>query len=169
MIGLIALIRSRTVTLGRVAWQRRDSLYTQAVHEASQFMALRQTDITVTQTSIGGRLEMYCLAFMAFLDKLWLGWGAGIQPHQLAQFGSPAPEMFTHRHFHSEHLQTLVEGSKIWALLAAVVMMAYALEGLFSSALVYGPSNGLLVLCTAWIWCQLRPDGSPLRPTGLTT
>jgi len=173
----------------------RSSLYTQAAQEASQFMALRQTDINVTQTSIGGRLEMYRLAFMAFLDKPWLGWGAGIRPHHLAQFGSPAPEMFTHRHFHSEYLQTLVEGGVVWALLltmalaylanqwlfkptqrqrevallAAVVMMAYALEGLFSSALVYGPSNGLLVLCTAWIWCQLRPDGSPLRPTDLTT
>ena len=103
--------------------------------------------------------------------------------------------MFTPRHFHSEYLHTLVEGGVVWALLltmalaylanqwlfkptqrqrevallAAVVMMAYALEGLFSSALVYGPSNGLLVLCTAWIWCQLRPDGSPLRPTDLKT
>ncbi|WP_350294856.1 hypothetical protein [Limnohabitans sp. Rim8] len=55
------------------------------------------------------------------------------------------------------------------ALLAAVVMMANAFEGLFSSAWVYGPSNGLLVLCAAWIWCQLRPDGSPLRTTDLKT
>jgi O-antigen ligase len=95
--------------------------------------------------------------------------------------------MFTHRHFHSEYLQTLVEGGLVWALvlsaalaylaqqwlfkptpnqrevalLAAAVMLAYALEGLFSSALVYGPSNGLLVLSTAWIWCQLRPAAQP--------
>ena len=165
----------------------RSSLYTQAVHEATQFMALRQNDINVTQTSIGGRLEMYRLAFLALCDKPWLGWGAGIRPHQLAQFGAPAPEMFTHRHFHSEYLQTLVEGGLVWALvlsaalaylaqqwlfkptpnqrevvlLAAAVMLAYALEGLFSSALVYGPSNGLLVLSTAWIWCQLRPAAQP--------
>jgi O-antigen ligase len=165
----------------------RSSLYTQAVHEATQFMALRQNDINVTQTSIGGRLEMYRLAFLALCEKPWLGWGAGIRPHQLAQFGAPAPEIFTHRHFHSEYLQTLVEGGLVWALLlsaalaylaqqwlfkptpsqrevallAAAVMLAYALEGLFSSALVYGPSNGLLVLSTAWIWCQLRPAAQP--------
>jgi len=191
VLGILAVAGIVMLTVASL----RSNLYTQAVHEASQFMALRQTDINVTQTSIGGRLEMYRLAFMAFLDKPWLGWGAGIRPHHLAQFGSPPPEMFTHRHFHSEYLQTLVEGGMVWALLlssalaylakqwvfkptqrqrevallAAVVMMAYALEGLFSSALVYGPSNGLLVLCTAWIWCQLRSDGSALPPTDLTT
>ena len=127
---------------------------------------------------------MYRLAFLAFCEKPWLGWGAGIRPHQLSQFGAPPFEMFTHRHFHSEYLQTLVEGGVIWALLfatslayiarqwlfkpsesqretvllAAAVMLAYGLEGIFSSALVYGPSNGLLVVCTAWIWLQLRQD-----------
>jgi O-antigen ligase len=138
-------------------------------------------------------MEMYRLAFMALCDKPWFGWGAGIRPHQLSQFGAPPPEMFTHRHFHSEYLQTLVEGGIVWALLlsaalaylarqwlfkptwhqrevvllAASVMMAYALEGVFSSALVYGPSNGLLVVCSALIWCQLRPDALPLRYAGL--
>lgn len=167
----------------------RSSLYMQAVDEATQFMALRQSNMGVTQTSIGGRMEMYRLAFMALCDKPWFGWGAGIRPHQLSQFGAPPPEMFTHRHFHSEYLQTLVEGGIVWALLlsaalaylarqwlfkptwhqrevvllAASVMMAYALEGVFSSALVYGPSNGLLVVCSALIWCQLRPDALPLR------
>jgi hypothetical protein len=42
--------------------------------------------------------------------------------------------------------------------MAAAVMLTYAMEGLFSSALVYGPSNGLLVVCTAWIWWHLRKD-----------
>jgi O-antigen ligase len=165
----------------------RSHLYMQALQEAIQFMALRQTDLGVTQTSIGGRLEMYRLGWLAFADKPWLGWGAGIRPHHLGQFGAPPPEMFTHRHFHSEYLQTLVEGGIFWAVLlstalayltrqwiikpaapkrelvvmAAAVMVAYALEGLFSSALVYGPSNGLLVVCTAWIWWHLRKDADP--------
>jgi O-antigen ligase len=164
----------------------RSHLYMQALQEATQFMALRQTDLGVTQTSIGGRLEMYRLGLMAVADKPWLGWGAGIRPHHLGQFGAPPPEMFTHRHFHSEYLQTLVEGGIIWAvllsaslayltrqwivkpaasqrelvLMAAAVMLAYAMEGLFSSALVYGPSNGLLVVCTAWIWGHLRKNAN---------
>jgi len=46
-------------------------------------------------------------------------------------------------------------------LMATIVMLAYALEGLFSSAFIYGPSNGLLVICGAWIWWQLRKDADP--------
>jgi O-antigen ligase len=162
----------------------RTGLYMQAIDEATQFLKLRHGNMDVTQTSIGGRLEMYRLAFMAIEDKPWLGWGAGIRPTHLSQFGAPPPEIFTHRHFHSEYLQTLVEGGLFWALLltgalayltrqwvftpsvsqrdtvlmAVAVMLAYALEGLFSSALVYGPSNGLLVVSTALIWWHLRKD-----------
>jgi O-antigen ligase len=180
---VLSILIATTCAIAIVASLRFD-LYLQAINEALQFSALRHDDIAVTQTSIGGRLEMYRLAFLAFCEKPWLGWGAGIRPHQLSQFGAPPLEMFTHRHFHSEYLQTLVEGGVIWALLfatslayiarqwlfkpsesqreivllAAAVMLAYGLEGIFSSALVYGPSNGLLVVCTAWIWLQLRQD-----------
>ena len=178
--GILAVAGIAMLTIASL----RTSLYVQAVEEATQFMALRQSNMGVTQTSIGGRMEMYRLAFMAIADKPWFGWGAGIRPSHLSQFGAPPPEMFTHRHFHSEYLQTLVEGGMVWALLltislayltwqwifrpaashrevvlmAAIVMLAYALEGLFSSAFVYGPSNGLLVVCGAWIWWQLRQD-----------
>lgn len=160
----------------------RFDLYLQALNEALEFLALRQNDMSVTQTSIGGRLEMYRLAFLAIAEKPLLGWGAGIRPSHLSQFGAPPPEMFFHRHFHSEYLQTLVEGGVVWAcllvaafaylvrqwlfkpstsqreqvLLAAAVILAYGLEGLFSSAWVYGPANGLFVISTAWIWLQLR-------------
>jgi O-antigen ligase len=180
VVGILAVTGILMITVASL----RSHLYMQAVQEASQFMALRQTDLGVTQTSIGGRLEMYRLGLLAVADKPWLGWGAGIRPHHLGQFGAPPPEMFTHRHFHSEYLQTLVEGGIIWAILlsaslayltrqwivkpavsqrelvlmAAAVMLAYAMEGLFSSALVYGPSNGLLVVCTAWIWRHLRKN-----------
>lgn len=180
VVGILAITGILMITVASL----RSHLYMQAVQEASQFMALRPTDLGVTQTSIGGRLEMYRLGLLAVADKPWLGWGAGIRPHHLGQFGAPPPEMFTHRHFHSEYLQTLVEGGIIWAILlsaslayltrqwivkpavsqrelvlmAAAVMLAYAMEGLFSSALVYGPSNGLLVVCTAWIWRHLRKN-----------
>jgi len=31
-------------------------------------------------------------------------------------------------------------------------------DNLISSGLLYGPSNGLLVVFTAWIWWHLRKD-----------
>jgi len=34
-------------------------------------------------------------------------------------------------------------------------------DNLISSALLYGPSNGLLVVFTAWIWWRLRKDADP--------
>lgn len=181
-VQVIGILIVTTVLIAMIASLRLD-LYLQAFNEAIQFIELRQNDLAVTQSSIGGRLEMYRLAFLAISEKPWLGWGAGIRPYQLSQFGAPSPEIFTHRHFHSEYLQTLVEGGVIWAflfttalasvayqwlfkavksqseakLLGAAVMLSYGLEGVFSSALVYGPSNGLLVVSTAWIWLQLRP------------
>lgn len=188
--AILALLSLMMVTVASL----RTGLYVQAIEEASEFLKLRQADAGVTQTSIGGRLEMYRLAFLAIAEKPWFGWGAGIRPHLLSQFGAPPQEQFTHRHFHSEYLQILVEGGIFWALLqvlalaylvrqwvlrpaarqtemalmAAAVMLAYALEGVFSSALVYGPSNGLLVVTTCWIWWHMRKD-CPVRPPNART
>ena len=44
------------------------------------------------------------------------------------------------------------------ARLDRVAWMAIAEKPGFSSAFVYGPFKGLLVVCSAWIWWQLRQD-----------
>ena len=90
--------------------------------------------------------------------------------------------IFGHRHFHSHLMQTLVEGglmgllvfaaalwqssrmliARAWAhhretaLLAATLLVAYALEGAASAALVYDKPNALLVVMSTWVWLQLR-------------
>lgn len=183
--GILAVLSVLMVTIAGL----RAGLYAQAFEEASEFLKLRQGDAGVTQTSIGGRLEMYRLAILAIAEKPWFGWGAGIRPHLLGQYGAPPQEHFTHRHFHSEYLQVLVEEGIVWAILqslmlaclirqwvlrpaarqtelalrSAAVMLAYALEGVFSSALVYGPSNGLLVVTTCWLWWHTRRE-CPVSP-----
>lgn len=90
--------------------------------------------------------------------------------------------IFGHRHFHSHLMQTAVEGGllgllvwgaamaystrtlivKAWnaqrenALLAASLLLAYALEGAASAALVYDKPNALLVVMSCWVWLQTR-------------
>jgi hypothetical protein len=42
------------------------------------------------------------------------------------------------------------------ALMALGLLAAYAIEGVFSAALIYGEANGVFVVASAWVWLQLR-------------
>lgn len=140
-----------------------------------------------TSNSWGIRLELWRVGLAAFMDHPWLGIGASARPFSMQAWGAPPPELFGHKHFHSHLIQTLVEGGLLgllvvalslvystWrlivapfkthteaALLAAAVLGAYALEGLASAALHYDKANALLVVTSAWVWLQLRPQSTP--------
>lgn len=160
-----------------------------AYNEVVQYMAAMGKSKTALDsavaTSVGARLEMYRLGIAAFLDHPWLGMGAGVRPYLLQAYGGFTEAQYTHRHFHSEFLQTLVEGGIIWAgtlcaaiaywfkhavkntydsapqlaVLAFMVVFAFMLAGSVSAALIYGPANGTLVILTALIWVCIRQQG----------
>jgi O-antigen ligase len=150
--------------------------------ELSNYFELRGQDPQVVLSSWGARLEMYRVGWLGFMDHPWLGMSAGARPYLMQVYGAPGEDVFGHRHFHSEILQTLVEGGLIWfallgsavvyavrqmviqpwgyarelALFALGLLTAYAIEGVFSAALIYGEANGVFVVASAWVWLQLR-------------
>lgn len=153
--------------------------------ELSDYFELRGTDPQVVLSSWGARLEMYRVGWLGFMDHPWVGMSAGARPYLMQMYGAPGEDVFGHRHFHSEYLQTLVEGGVMWflllasavmyavrqmvikpwgqarelALLALGLLCAYAIEGVFSAALIYGEANGVFVVASAWLWLQLRQQG----------
>jgi O-antigen ligase len=150
--------------------------------ELANYFELRGTDPQVVLSSWGARLEMYRVGWLGFMDHPWLGMSAGARPYLMQMYGAPGEDVFGHRHFHSEILQTLVEGGVVWFLLLASALAyavrqmvikpwrdsrelslmalgllgAYAIEGVFSAALIYGEANGVFVVASAWVWLQLR-------------
>ncbi|MFM8865672.1 MAG: O-antigen ligase family protein [Limnohabitans sp.] len=150
--------------------------------EIQSYFHSRAQGLPYEGSSWGARLEMWRLGWQAFTDHPWLGIGASARPHDLP--GAPPMDIFGHRHFHSHLMQTAVEGGllgllvfgaalaystqtliiRAWntqrenALLAASLLLAYALEGAASAALVYDKPNALLVVMSCWVWLKLRPD-----------
>lgn len=150
--------------------------------ELFNYFELRGKDPQVVLSSWGARLEMYRVGWLGFMDHPWWGMSAGARPFLMQAYGAPGEDVFGHRHFHSEILQTLVEGGLLWlmvllasvayavrqmiirpwvdqrelALLALGLLGAYAIEGVFSAALIYGEANGVFVVASAWVWQQLR-------------
>ena len=148
--------------------------------EIQNYFSSRAQGLPYQDSSWGARLEMWRLGWLAFTEHPWLGIGASARPHDLP--GAPPMAIFGHRHFHSHLMQTAVEGGllgllvwgaamaystrtlivKAWnaqrenALLAASLLLAYALEGAASAALVYDKPNALLVVMSCWVWLQTR-------------
>lgn len=150
--------------------------------ELNRYAAERAVNPDVLLTSWGARLEMYRVGLLAFGDHPWLGLSAGVRPYLLTEYHSLSREVFGHRHFHSQLLQTLVEGGlvglavmltvlvysirvliiKPWAaarepaLLALALVLGFMIEGAFSAALTYGEANALFVVASAWLWLKIR-------------
>ncbi|PUE09124.1 hypothetical protein B9Z51_09405 [Limnohabitans sp. T6-5] len=174
LLGMLALV-------GLMVYLRWEKFAT-GFAELSNYFALRGKDPQVVLSSWGARLEMYRVGWLGFMDHPWLGMSAGARPYLMQAYGAPGEDVFGHRHFHSEILQTLVEGGLVWlgllgsavvyavrqmvikpwrtdrelALLALGLLGAYAIEGVFSAALIYGEANGVFVVASAWLWLQLR-------------
>ncbi|WP_158272863.1 O-antigen ligase [Limnohabitans sp. T6-5] len=150
--------------------------------ELSQYFAERELRPEVVLSSWGARLEMYRVGIMGFLDHPILGMSAGVRPYLLTEYNILSRQDFGHRHFHSQLLQTLIEGGllglvlmvsvmvhsirlliiKAWsvarepALLALALYLGYMIEGAFSAALTYGEANAMFVVASAWLWLQIR-------------
>ncbi len=136
----------------------------------------------IESSSWGARLEMWRVGWAAFCDNPWLGLSASARPLGLQIYGAPPLEVFGHRHFHQQFLQTLVEGGLLGlavlllslcysiremiikpfktqpeiSLLSAALLGSYFMEGLVSAALVYDKPNAVLVITSAWLWVQIR-------------
>jgi len=178
---LLLLVLGVLALTGLMVYLRWEKFQT-GFAELSNYFALRGKDPQVVLSSWGARLEMYRVGWLGFLDHPWLGMSAGARPYLMQMYGAPGEDVFGHRHFHSEILQTLVEGGVVWfvllasavvyglrqmvirpwraapelALLALGLLGAYAIEGVFSAALIYGEANGVFVVASAWVWLQLR-------------
>jgi O-antigen ligase len=174
VLGVVAL----TGLMVYLRWEKFATGFT----ELSNYFALRGQDPQAVLSSWGARLEMYRVGILGFMDHPWLGMSAGARPYLMQMYGAPGEEVFGHRHFHSEILQTLVEGGVVWfvllasavvyatrqmvikpfrdspeqALLAVGLLGVYAIEGVFSAALIYGEANAVFVVASAWVWLQLR-------------
>lgn len=148
--------------------------------EIQYYFAYGTTNIE--HSSWGARLEMWRVGILAFFDHPWLGLSASVRPMNLQIYGAPSLEIFSHRHFHQQFLQTLVEGGLLGlfvfsmslgystymliikpfksqpevSLLAAALLGSYFMEGLVSAALVYDKPNAVLVVTSAWLWMQIR-------------
>ena len=181
LLRTLGLLLAAAALIALVAYVRKDR-FLQAFQEVYDYFAEREHNPAVVLTSLGARMEMYRVALLSIMDHPWLGISAGARPYLLHQYGVPGQDVFGHRHFHSEFLQALVEGGVVWftllgaavvhavrklviepfraapeaALMAAGLLLAYVLEGLFSAALTYGPANGLFVVASAWAWQQVR-------------
>ncbi len=168
LLGLLVAIRWDKFVLG--------------FNEVVNYFELRHQDPKAVLSSVGARLEMWRVGWAAFCDHPWLGLSASVRPYELQQYGAPLKDVFGHRHFHQQFLQTLVEGGLVGlivmlislgystramiikpfktqpetALLAAALLGSYFMEGLISAALVYDKPNALLVVTSAWLWIQLR-------------
>lgn len=168
-----------TVTAGVLTL--RGEKFAQGFAEIGEYFARRTNGEPYVDSSWGARLEMWRLGWQGFVQQPWLGLSASARAYDMA--GAPPMAIFGHRHFHSHLMQTLVEGGLLglgvtalalwhstrvlivqawehqreWALLAAGLLAAYALEGAASAALVYDKPNALLVVASAWVWLQLRP------------
>ena len=160
----------------------RQERFALAYREIVHYFTVLGLDSSAVNTSVGARLEMYRLGLSAFLDHPFFGMGSGVRPYLLQAYGGLGESQLPHRHFHSEYLQTLVEGGIVWALLlsaaivywfkramfasyqhthllatlAASLSMCYLLSGSISAGLIYGPANALLVMCSALIWVCIR-------------
>jgi O-antigen ligase len=178
VLGVVAL----TGLMVFLRWEKFETGFT----ELSNYFALRGKDPQVVLSSWGARLEMYRVGWLGFMDHPWLGMSAGARPYLMQMYGAPGEDVFGHRHFHSEILQTLVEGGVVWlvllasavayavrqmvikpwrdapelSLMALGLLGAYAIEGVFSAALIYGEANGVFVVASAWVWLQLRQQRS---------
>jgi len=145
----------------------------------------------IQNSSWGARMEMWRVGWLAFWDNPWLGMSASVRPSGLQVFGAPPLEVFGHRHFHQQFLQTLAEGGLLGlmvfllslgyslyamvlrpyktmpeiALISMALFLSYFMEGLVSAALVYDKPNALLVVTSAWLWVQIRQYPTPMdRP-----
>jgi O-antigen ligase len=65
--------------------------------------------VSLRETPIGSRLEMWHVAQQAIAERPLLGWGAGIRPKHLPQFAHDPAKPQPFRNFHSQALQIVME------------------------------------------------------------
>lgn len=176
--GSVVLVLGIMAALLYLRWDK----FALGFSELQSYFNMTGQDRAVIMSSWGARLEMYRVGIQGFLDHPWLGMSAGARPYLMEAYGVLGREDFGHRHFHSQLLQTLVEGGllglfvmllvlgytvrhlivRAWhkhheeALIALALYMGYAVEGAFSAALTYGEANAMFVALSAWLWCRVR-------------
>jgi O-antigen ligase len=175
VLGILLMLALLALLVG-IRWEK----FTVGFQEIQDYIDHGTQNIEVS--SWGARLEMWRVGWAAFCDNPWLGLSASARPSGLQIYGAPALEVFGHRHFHQQFLQTLVEGGLLGlavlllslgysiremiikpfktqpeiSLLAAALLGSYFMEGLVSAALVYDKPNAVLVITSSWLWVQIR-------------
>ncbi len=177
-VGSVMLVLGLMAALLYLRWEK----FALGFSELHRYFNMTGQDREVIVSSWGARLEMYRVGIHGFLDHPWLGMSAGARPYLMEAYGVLGREDFGHRHFHSQLLQTLVEGGllgllamllvlgytvrhlivRVWrkhheeALIALALYLSYAVEGAFSAALTYGEANAMFVVLTALLWTRMR-------------
>lgn len=178
-LGLVLFV-ALTALLVYLRWEK----FRLGFNEVNLYLTARELHPEIVLSSWGARLEMYRVGIQGFLDHPFLGMSAGVRPYLMTEYNIPDPKDFGHRHFHSQLLQTLIEGGllglfamvcvmaysirklivKAWfvarepALWALALYLGYVIEGAFSAALTYGEANALFVVASAWLWLQIRKN-----------
>lgn len=176
-MGLLLFV-ALAVVLVYLRWEK----FRIGFNEVNLYFTARELHPEIVLSSWGARLEMYRIGIQGFWDHPFLGMSAGVRPYLMTEYHQLSRQDFGHRHFHSQLLQTLIEGGllgllamvcvmlhsirelivKSWhtarepALLALALFMGYVIEGAFSAALTYGEANGFFVVASAWLWLQIR-------------
>ncbi len=195
LLGVIAWRAAGQITKRRVAYmslvmallftasfQVLEPRFSMVEGEVAEYMQGGEARTRSVQTSVGGRLEMYRVAFDAMAERPWLGWGAGIKPRDLPQFAHDPNNTLPYRNFHNQYIQWALELGVIGLALLAVVggfllramvlsprfvqrsemvvlllglWFLYAWKALSFTSIGYGLFNAFFVFFTAWFWVDM--------------
>ena len=92
-------------------------------NEVSTYFEGHEKRIESSKMSVGGRLEMYNIAFKAIQERPLLGWGAGIRPKNFPQFATDPDHLLPFSNFHNLYLQIVLEIGFIGFLIAMAIFI----------------------------------------------
>lgn len=175
-----------------LAWSVMKPRFSVVNDEISFFFQNTASRTEAINTSVGARLEMYRIAYLAIQERPLLGWGAGLKPKHIPQFATDPKNPFGYSNFHQQYLQIILEvgllgagvglifliylckrmiliplqnDSRESAAIIAALFFTYAWKGLANGSMQYSVTNTIFVFFSALIWAEfIKHDAKkPLR------
>ena len=124
IVVTISLLASSSFFIldGAASINRFDRLTT-IQNEVSTYFEGHEKRIESSKMSVGGRLEMYNIAYKAIQERPLLGWGAGIRPKNFPQFATDPDHLLPFSNFHNLYLQIVLEIGFIGFLVAMAIFI----------------------------------------------